>query len=111
MILLVAMRILTCSAMRILTCSSSTSSYILILLLYVVDIIATGSSPNMLQSFITVFSNQFAMEGVGELDYFFGIKVIHRCLNIFLYQREHVDDLLHKFHLNTVKQITTPFVA
>lgn len=48
-------------------------SHALILLLYVVDIILADSSSYILQSFISVLSQQFAMKDLRELHYFLGI--------------------------------------
>ena len=47
---------------------------IMILLVYVDDIILTGSSSSLLHSFIRVLSQQFAMKDLGELHYFLGIE-------------------------------------
>ena len=47
---------------------------IMILLIYVDDIIITGSSSSLLHSFICVLSQQFAMKDLGKLHYFLGIE-------------------------------------
>ena len=88
-----------------------TGSHILILLLYVDDIILTGSSTTLLHSFISTLSNQFAMKDLGDLHYFLGLQVTRTPAGIFLSQQKYVADLLHKFHLHTTKPVTTPSVA
>ena len=48
------------------------------------------------------------MKDLGVLHYFLGIQVIHSAFDIFLSQQKYVTDLLHKFHLYTLKSISTP---
>ena len=51
------------------------------------------------------------MKDLGELHYFLGNQVVRSSFVIFLSQQKYVDDLLHKFHLHTVKHVSTPFVV
>lgn len=44
--------------------------YILILLLYVDDIIVTGSASSLIYSFINRLSHEFAMKDLGDLHFF-----------------------------------------
>jgi len=88
-----------------------TGSHIFVLLLYVDDIILTDNSSSLLHSFISTLSNRFAMKDLANLHYFLGIHVHRDSKGIFLSWHKYVDTLLHKFHLPTVKPITTPFVA
>ena len=55
---------------------SHTESHILVLLPYVDDIILTSNSEAMLQCFIALLSQQFAMKDLGDLHYFGGIQVV-----------------------------------
>lgn len=50
------------------------SSYILFLLLYVDDIILTGSSMSVISSLISKLTSSFSMKDIGELHYFLGIE-------------------------------------
>ena len=84
-----------------------TGSYILVLLLYVNDIILTGSSTILLHSFISTLSNHFAMKDLEDLHYFLGLQVTRTPAGIFLSQQK----FLHKFHLHTTKPVTSPCVA
>jgi len=85
-------------------------SHIPILLIYVDDIILTGSSSKLLHSFVFALSYQFDKDP-GDLHYFLGIQVQRDSMSISLSQDKYVDDLLHKFHFHTVKLVTTPSAA
>ena len=100
--------VVLCLPLLILLCLFFALSHILILLLYVDDIILTGCSSKLLYSFISTLSNQFAKKDLGDLHYFLDIWVKHDSTNIFLSQRNYAVDLLYKFHLYTVKLVTTP---
>ena len=48
------------------------------------------------------------MKDLGDLHYFLGIQVIHSAFGIFFSQQKYVTDLLHKFHVYTLKYFSTP---
>lgn len=85
-----------------------TGSHTLILLLYVNDIILTGSSTSVLHSFVTISSRQFAMKDMADLHYFLGLQVVRTPSGIFLTQHKYVLNLLRKFQLQIVKPVRTP---
>jgi len=93
-----------CSNVDLSMSSLCTGSHILALLLYVDDITLCL----FILAFISTLSNQFAMKNLGDLHYFHGIQAKRDSLSIFLPQHKYVDDLLHKFHLHTVKPVTIP---
>ena len=74
-------------------CSSADSSlfiykcesHILILLVYVDDIILTGSSDSPLAQFISQLAVQFSIKDLGSLNYFLGIQVCRFSDGIFFY--------------------------
>ena len=80
----------------------------MILLLYVNDIILTGSSSTVLHNFISILSRQFAMKDLGDLPYFLGVQVVWTPTSIFLTQQKYVCDLIHKFHMHTAKAYSHP---
>jgi len=61
----------------------------LILLLYINDIILTGSSIFVLHWFIFILSHQFAMKDLGDLHYFLGVQVVWNSKGIFLTQQKY----------------------
>jgi len=83
----------------------------MILLLYVDDIILTGSSSYVLHNFISVLSHQFAMKDLGDLYYFWGVQVARNSQGIFLSQQKYIHDLIRKFHMHTAKPVCTPSLS
>lgn len=53
----------------------SSATHRLYILVYVDDIIVTGSSPRLVQDLITKLNYVFALNQLGNLDYFLGIAV------------------------------------
>lgn len=49
---------------------------IIVLLVYVDDILLTGNSPSMLDSFIASLKTEFATKELGNLGYFLGIEAV-----------------------------------
>ena len=50
---------------------------IILILIYVDDILITGSSCDELEDFIKLFSYAFALKDLGKLSYFLGIEVLY----------------------------------
>nr|XP_028960727.1 uncharacterized protein LOC114825863 [Malus domestica] len=71
---------------------------VIALLLYVDDIILTGSNPKKVQPVITELGDVFDLKDMGKLSYFLGLQITYK-LNgdIFLSQAKYAKDLLHKF--------------
>nr|KYP52262.1 hypothetical protein KK1_025866 [Cajanus cajan] len=65
------------------------------MLIYVDDIIITGNSHSLVQSFISKLNGAFALKKLSDLDYFLGIEV--KCTNsgsVILNQAKYIRDLL-----------------
>lgn len=72
----------------------TSQSYILI---YVDDIVVTGSSVAKITNIITLLHKQFALKNLGILSYFLGIEVSYpKQGGLFLSQAKYITDLLHK---------------
>lgn len=82
-----------------------------ILLVYVDDILLTGSDHTLVQKLLKLLSTQFAMKDLGDLHYFLGIQVVRLPSGLLLSQHKYVLDLLRKFHLHTVKPVRTPIAS
>lgn len=67
----------------------------LVLLLYVDDILLTGSSPELFKSLIAELSTRFAMKDLGTLHYFLGLQAQSHPNGLFLGQTQYVEDILH----------------
>ncbi|XP_050117694.1 uncharacterized protein LOC126595439 [Malus sylvestris] len=81
----------------------------IILLLYVDDIILTGSNSVKIQKKIEELSAMFNLKNLGRLTYFLGLQIQYRQNgDIFVNQAKYVKDLIHKAGLDSCKSATTP---
>lgn len=83
----------------------------LYLLVYVDDIIVTGSSPAEVSTLIGTLVARFSLKDLGCLNYFLGVEVIPSTTGIFLSQRKYITDLLHKSVMIDMKPTSTPMSA
>ena len=65
-------------------------------LVYVDDILVTGSNNILIQRVIDALANRFSIKDMGNLSYFLGIETIRTPAEIHLMQRKYVTDLLDK---------------
>jgi len=84
---------------------------VLYLLLYVDDMIITGSNQLMLRTLINRLAQEFSMKDRGDFHYFLGIEVIRNDKGIFLSQAKYALDLLTRADMVDYKPISTPFVV
>uniref|UniRef100_A0A2N9FJ85 Reverse transcriptase Ty1/copia-type domain-containing protein n=1 Tax=Fagus sylvatica TaxID=28930 RepID=A0A2N9FJ85_FAGSY len=84
-------------------------STLLYLLLYVDDIILTGTHPAAITSLITELASTFELKDLGPLRYFLGLQIDYGRDYLFVNQRKYVTDLLTKFNMTTCKAASTPF--
>ncbi|CAJ2673651.1 unnamed protein product [Trifolium pratense] len=81
-------------------------------LVYVDDILLTGSSSPILHDLIAKLHSQFALKHMGRPDYFLGIEVRYLPSgNILLTQSKYIRDLLHRANMADAKGINTPMVS
>ena len=83
---------------------------IILLVLYVDDIIITGSDSKGISSLKSFLKSQFQTKDLGMLRYFLGIEVMRSKHGIFLSQRKHVFDLLSETGKLGVKPCSSPMV-
>ncbi|MCI33550.1 retrovirus-related Pol polyprotein from transposon TNT 1-94, partial [Trifolium medium] len=89
-----------------------TGSLHLIVLVYVDDIIITGSSLPQIQQLISKLNAEFALKQLGALDYFLGIEVFHLANGaLLLSQAKYIRDLLSKANMDTAHGMPTPMVS
>ncbi|GAU35295.1 hypothetical protein TSUD_54540 [Trifolium subterraneum] len=80
-------------------------------LVYVDDILITGSTPLLIKDLIHKLNVQFALKQLGEVDYFLGIQVHHNTSGgLLLHQSKYIQDLLNKTKMETCKPIGSPMV-
>ena len=80
----------------------------LYMLVYVDDIIITGSSPPHIDRFITSLSQRFSIKDLGPLSYFLGIEVQRSSNGLHLSQNRYITDLLQRMQMSTTNSVSTP---
>ncbi|KAM3001281.1 hypothetical protein FF2_037593 [Malus domestica] len=82
---------------------------IIILLLYVDDIILTGSCVTKVQLVVQELSSVFDLKDLGKLTYFLGLQIQYKPNeDIFVNQSKYIKDLLHKAGMDSCKPANTP---
>ena len=85
------------------------ANHIIIPILYVDDLILTGSDPKLLTHVKSSLKQNFEMSDLGHLHYFLGLQVLQTKEGIFLSQSKYAFDLLHLFHMEDCKLAPSPF--
>ena len=80
-------------------------------LLYVDDILVTGSNDRLLQSFIDALSRGFDVKDLGPLSYFLGLQVTKNSKGVHFNQTKYAYDLLSKHDMLLCKPVSTPMSA
>ena len=86
-------------------------STVLYLLVYVDDIIITGSSAAHVSAFITALARRFSLKDLGNLSYFLGVEAHSTATGLFLSQRKYIKDLLHRVNMTDAKPVSTPLAT
>jgi histone deacetylase 1/2 len=81
------------------------------LLIYVDDIIITGSNNKSLEAFISQLNLAFSLKDLGNLHYFLGIEVYRDNSGMYLKQTKYIRDLLKKFNMENASSCPTPMVT
>ncbi|KAH9667020.1 retrovirus-related pol polyprotein from transposon RE1 [Citrus sinensis] len=84
-------------------------SKIVIMLIYVDDIIITGSDSQGIEEVIKDLNTSFALKDLGNLNFFLGIQVQRSQNSLLLSQVKYIQDLLTKTEMTDCKGIETPF--
>ncbi|KAI5347902.1 hypothetical protein L3X38_000789 [Prunus dulcis] len=83
---------------------------IVVLLLYVDDIIITGSASGAIKQVISALTTEFDIKDLGLLHYFLGIQITKTATGLFLSQTKYVADLLVKSEMFDAKPCDTPWL-
>jgi histone deacetylase 1/2 len=81
---------------------------LIVLLLYVDDIVITGSDTKGIHEVISELSSVFDMKDLGFLSYFLGIEVTKTKNGLFLSQTKYAKDLLIKTGMETIRSCSSP---
>eukprot|EP00253_Pinus_taeda_P029513 PITA_29513 len=82
---------------------------LIILILYVDDLILTGSDPNLINHVKSSVKKKFEMTDLGHLHYFLGFQVLQSKEGISLSQSKYASDLLCHFPMEDCKPTPSPF--
>jgi len=86
--------------------------HIVYLLVYVDDIILTGSSTSPIQQLTSKLNTAFSLKQLGHLDNFLGLEIKYLSNNsIFMTQSKYIRDLLHKTNVAEAHSISSPKVS
>ena len=86
----------------------TSNTNIIYILIYVDDIIITGSNNVVVKDIIQHLHKEFAITDLGSLSFFLGIEAIRDATGLYLTQRRYIDDLLTKSKMNGAKPCSTP---
>lgn len=81
---------------------------IVYVLVYVNNIIITGSKSTLINAFIHCLFNRFSSKDPSDIHYFLGIKVIRTSQGMLLMQKKYIVDLLTKMNMLDSKLVSTP---
>ena len=86
-------------------------NFFTILVIYVDDLILTGSDPNHINDVKSSLKKKFEMTDLGHLHYFLGLQVLQSKEGITLSQSKYACDILHHFHMEDCKATPSPFYS
>jgi hypothetical protein len=87
------------------------ASVSLLALVYVDDLIFTGSSLEAIDDLIQTLSRHFPLKDLGALNFFLGISVTRVSAGLHLSQSRYISDLLAHTKMSHAKPITSPMAA
>ncbi|GKV25827.1 hypothetical protein SLEP1_g35210 [Rubroshorea leprosula] len=88
-----------------------TASTWIYFLVYVDDIIITSSDSTAIHSLVRVMGDRFSIKDLGHLNFFLGVEAIPTSGGLFLSQHRYISDLLHRFHMQDAKPVSTPLAS
>jgi hypothetical protein len=80
----------------------------LFILIYVDDIIVTGTHPHLISALISRMQQEFPVKDLGPLSYFLGIQVTRNSTGLHLCQSKYVAEILTPTHMADAKPATSP---
>lgn len=83
-------------------------AHIVYILVYVDDIIITGSSSLIVDGVIHVLATRFSLKEPTDLHYFLGVEATRTSAGLHLMQRKYIIDLLTKTKMLDAKPVLTP---
>ncbi|XP_043714634.1 uncharacterized mitochondrial protein AtMg00810-like [Telopea speciosissima] len=88
-----------------------TGRHVCYILIYVNDIIITGSDTDMVTSLRQQLSREFSIKDLGKLHFFLGIEVVPHSRGLVLTQSRYISDLLKRTGMVDCKSVKTPMAT
>lgn len=85
--------------------------HLLYVLVYVDDIIITGTDSVAIDRFVKDLDIHFSLKDLGQLNYFLGIEVTSTLHGVFLSQKKCILELLQKASMDKSKASPTPMMT
>ena len=86
----------------------STGNTLLYVLVYVDDVLITGSNKSLIDGLISTLQTRFSIKDLGESKYFLGVKFSRSSKGLHLRQEKYTKDLLQKTKMLSSKPVSTP---
>ncbi|CAN0920957.1 Retrovirus-related Pol polyprotein from transposon RE2 [Linum grandiflorum] len=83
----------------------TTTTYVLV---YVDDLIITGSDSSYIASFIRTLDKHFSLKDMGELHHFLGLDIRRTAVGLQVNQRSYLQGILHRVNMTTCSSVSTP---
>jgi hypothetical protein len=80
-------------------------------LIYVDDIIVTGTDVSVIKSLIQGLQQEFKLKDLGNLSYFLGIHVLRNKSGLHLNRGKYIVDLLDRVHMLRAKPYAAPYTS
>ena len=88
-----------------------TSTHTTYNLVFVDDILITGSNADVVTTLIKLLDVKFSLKDLGEITYFLGIQVTHTVNGFHLSQHKYIRDFLVKTKMLQAKGLSTPMTS
>lgn len=81
---------------------------VIYILVYVDDLVITGTNSNLIQRFIDKLNSVFVLKDLGNLRYFLGIQIQQTSDGLSLNQTGYIKDIIDRTYMSDVAPISTP---
>lgn len=80
-------------------------------LVYVDDILVTGSCKAEIQRFLHLLADRFSVKDPEDLNYFLGLEAHRNSKSLHLSQRKYILDILHRYDMQHAKAVSTSMAS
>ncbi|KAJ3691762.1 hypothetical protein LUZ61_020926 [Rhynchospora tenuis] len=90
---------------------STNSKHFTIILVYVDDILVTGSNPSFISEFTSILHSKFSLKDLGSINYFLGIEISTLPKGLHLSQSKYIHDILVRAKMLNAKPASSPMAT